>query len=59
MYKLTAAAMAATAQAGDTNYWKQRSIYQVLTDRFWRDNGDSSACNNLSQYCGGTFKGIE
>lgn len=59
MYKLTAAALAATAQAGDTNYWKQRSIYQVLTDRFWRDNGDSSACNNLSQYCGGTFKGIE
>ena len=57
--KLTFAAMAAAAQAGDTNYWKARSIYQVLTDRFWRDSGDASTCSNLSQYCGGTFKGIE
>lgn len=57
--KITFAAMAATAQAGDTNFWKSKSTYQVLTDRFWRDNGDSNACTNLSQYCGGTFKGIE
>ena len=57
--KLTIASMAAVAQAGDTNYWKARSIYQVLTDRFWRSNGDANACTSLSQYCGGTFKGIE
>jgi len=57
--KITFAAMAATTQAGDTNYWKSKSIYQVLTDRFWRDSGDSNVCTNLSQYCGGTFKGIE
>lgn len=38
--------------------WKTRSIYQLLTDRFARSNGDTSGCNNLSKYCGGTFKGI-
>lgn len=37
--------------------WKTRSIYQLLTDRFARTNGDTSGCD-LSQYCGGTFKGI-
>ena len=57
--KITLATLAATTQAGDTNYWKQRAVYQVLTDRFWRDSGDKSVCTNLSQYCGGTFKGIE
>ena len=46
--KLTIASMAAAAQAGDTNYWKARSIYQVLTDRFWRDSGDANTCTNLS-----------
>jgi len=40
------------------NEWKTRSIYQVLTDRFARSNGDTSGCD-LSQYCGGTFKGIK
>lgn len=57
--KLSLATLAATAQAGDTNYWKQRAVYQVLTDRFWRDNGDTNSCGNLSDYCGGTWKGIQ
>ena len=56
--KLTLATLAASAQAGDTAFWKQRAVYQLLTDRFWRDNGDANACTNLSQYCGGTFKGV-
>jgi len=51
--------MAACAYAGDTAEWKQRSVYQVLTDRFSRDYQGGNACNNLSSYCGGTFKGIE
>ena len=38
--------------------WKTRTIYQVLTDRFSRTNGDTSSCN-LSNYCGGTFKGLQ
>lgn len=38
--------------------WKTRTIYQLLTDRFSRGNGDTSGCADLGQYCGGTFKGI-
>ena len=36
--------------------WKKRSIYQVLTDRFARSK-DTGNCN-LSQYCGGDYKGL-
>lgn len=39
--------------------WKTRTIYQILTDRFSRGNGDTSQCNNLQHYCGGTYKGIQ
>lgn len=38
--------------------WKSRTIYQLLTDRFARSNGDRGDCNNYSNYCGGTFRGI-
>jgi alpha-amylase len=37
--------------------WKSRVIYQLLTDRFARTEGDTSSCD-LRSYCGGTFKGI-
>ena len=37
--------------------WKERAIYQLLTDRFARDDDLVPDCN-LSQYCGGTHKGI-
>ena len=48
------------AQAGDTNYWKSKAVYQILTDRFAKTNMDNEgACTNLSTYCGGTWKGIE
>lgn len=50
---------APVAFAGDKAAWKSRSIYQLLTDRFARSNGDKSSCGNLSNYCGGTWKGIE
>ena len=36
--------------------WKSRSIYQILTDRFARTT-DTGNCN-LSNYCGGNYKGI-
>ncbi len=39
--------------------WKSRVVYQIITDRFDRGNGDISECKNMSNYCGGTFKGIE
>ena len=37
--------------------WKSRTIYQVLTDRFARTNGDQSDCD-LHNYCGGTYTGL-
>jgi len=50
---LLIAASAHTAQE-----WKTRTIYQILTDRFARTNGDSTPCRDFSNYCGGTFQGI-
>ena len=46
-------------EGGDRNAWKSRTIYQLLTDRFYKGDGDTSACGDLRKYCGGTFKGIE
>ena len=55
---LTSAMLAAYAFAGDTSAWKKRSVYQLLTDRYAKNNGDTSGCN-LSNYCGGDFGGIQ
>lgn len=38
--------------------WESRTIYQLLTDRFARNNGDASPCQDLSNYCGGGWVGI-
>jgi alpha-amylase len=53
--------LTAWVAAADTAAWKSRSIYFVLTDRIARSNSDTggSACGNLGNYCGGTFKGLE
>lgn len=56
---LATALLTAGAMAGTTAQWKQRSVYQVLTDRFAKSDGSTNACSNLSNYCGGTFKGME
>ena len=39
--------------------WKSRTIYELLTDRFARTGGDYKIGCDLSNYCGGTFKGIQ
>jgi len=39
--------------------WKSRSVYQIITDRFARTDGNTTQCDSLSHYCGGTFKGIQ
>lgn len=39
--------------------WKSRTIYQLLTDRFWRTDGSTQGCPDIHKYCGGTWKGIE
>ena len=38
--------------------WKSRTVYQVLTDRFARTDGGKQPCNNLGNYCGGTYRGL-
>jgi alpha-amylase len=40
--------------------WRGQSIYQVITDRFARTDGSTTAaCNAASGvYCGGTWRGI-
>jgi alpha-amylase len=38
---------------------RQRSVYQVLTDRFAREDGQNTYCDvSRKEYCGGTWKGI-
>jgi len=39
--------------------WKSRSIYQILTDRFARTDNSIEDCKDITNYCGGTFKGIQ
>ena len=55
---LAAVLLISSSNAGDAAGWKKRTVYQLLTDRFWKSNGDTSLCN-LGNYCGGDFKGIE
>jgi len=40
--------------------WRSQSVYQVLTDRFARTDGSTTApCNTKDGlYCGGTWRGI-
>lgn len=38
---------------------RHRSIYQVITDRFARSDGQNTPCDpSYRQYCGGTWRGI-
>lgn len=63
--KLTASlallTQALTVLGADTNLWKSRTIYFALTDRVARNENDGGggSCGNLSNYCGGTFKGLQ
>ncbi|KAI1346361.1 glycoside hydrolase superfamily [Xylaria sp. FL0043] len=47
--------------SADTDSWKSRNIYFVVTDRIARSSDDTGgdACSDLSNYCGGTFQGLE
>ena len=61
---LTAALSLALCQislAATPAQWRSRSIYQVLTDRFARTDGSTTApCDTGDRvYCGGSFKGIQ
>jgi alpha-amylase len=48
--------------AADFSVWQNRTIYQLLTDRFSKPLGSIGQYNNcadLNRYCGGKFVGIE
>lgn len=36
--------------AANKDEWKKRSIYQVLTDRFARNDGTTPICSNLGKF---------
>ena len=44
--------------AASTEEWKKRSVYQVLTDRFYCGLNECQPCTDLSNYCGGDWKGL-
>lgn len=56
---LACLAAAPSALAADASEWKSRNIYFALTDRFATGDSNTSACESLGDYCGGTFKGLE
>lgn len=55
---VVAALLCASTLQHSKNEWKQRTIYQLLTDRFWRSDGSTAECGDFGKYCGGTFQGI-
>ncbi|KAK4540157.1 hypothetical protein LTR36_009743 [Oleoguttula mirabilis] len=54
-------ALCQQAFAASAADWRSRSIYQVLTDRFARSDGSTTAtCNTADRaYCGGSYVGIQ
>ncbi|KAF9812860.1 hypothetical protein IEO21_05911 [Rhodonia placenta] len=53
---LLTALPAFSASAAD---WQQRSIYQLVTDRFATTNGSYPSCDTEDRvYCGGTWQGV-
>lgn len=53
-------ALCQSAFAATADDWRSRSIYQVVTDRFARTDGSTTAtCNTVDRvYCGGSWAGI-
>jgi alpha-amylase len=51
-------AILAIAQALSPSEWRAQSIYQVMTDRFARTDGSTTASCDLGNYCGGTWEGL-
>jgi alpha-amylase len=45
-------------QSLSSEQWRSQSIYQVVTDRFARTDGSTTASCGIDQYCGGTWQGI-
>ena len=55
---LLAGCFALSPLCSQPSCWEDRVIYQVLTDRFAKGPGSAQPCEDLSNYCGGTWRGI-
>lgn len=53
--------LASRIHAAKPAQWRERSIYQLMTDRFARTDGDTAAFCDVREgkYCGGTWNGIK
>jgi alpha-amylase len=57
-FLLSSSLLLTSIYARTAEEWKSRSVYQIITDRFAKTDGDSTPCDDFGNYCGGTFKGI-
>lgn len=57
---VTFASLASSVYALSPAEWRSQSIYQLLTDRFARTDGSTTATCNTQDgiYCGGSWQGI-
>ncbi|KAI0689018.1 glycoside hydrolase family 13 protein [Cytidiella melzeri] len=56
---LASSLLAVPAFAATAAEWQNRTIYQLVTDRFATPDGSSPSCDTSNrQYCGGTWKGV-
>ena len=57
-YQVLFLVLCASTSALTPAQWRSQSIYQVITDRFARTDGSTSASCDLNRYCGGTWQGL-
>ena len=48
-----------TTLCEDKEAWRSKTIYQIVTDRFWRSDDSTAPCKDIYTYCGGSYKGIQ
>lgn len=58
--KIIIMSLCLATNAASSAQWRNRSIYQIMTDRFARDDGNlTAACDTkVGKYCGGNWRGI-
>lgn len=57
-YQILFVLMCSWASALTSAQWRSQSIYQVMTDRFARTDGSTTASCDVNRYCGGTWQGL-
>ena len=56
---LTSLALTSTCtEAATSEAWRDRVVYQILTDRFSAEANPGEACEGLRGFCGGTYRGL-